>query len=143
MKRTTGTRGTAGRIAAGALLLAGLTGAAAYAEPAKTGRETPPPAQKAKAIQFPAFQQKTLANGLRVVVIEQHEEPLVDFRLVVSAGKLYEPEDKPGLSGATASPNRAANLTARRSRSLSSPIRAEGSPIARRMPASRSARPPT
>ncbi|HEY0783512.1 MAG TPA: pitrilysin family protein, partial [Thermoanaerobaculia bacterium] len=78
--------------------------AAAYAAPPATGtgKETPPPAQKAKAIQFPAFAEKTLQNGLRVVVVEQHEEPLVSLHLVLEAGKIFEPTDEPGLAAATA-----------------------------------------
>lgn len=64
---------------------------------------TPPPPAPAKEIRFPAFQEKTLANGLRLVVIEQHEQPLVSLRLLLNAGKAYEPDGKGGLANATAS----------------------------------------
>ncbi|HEY3567714.1 MAG TPA: pitrilysin family protein [Thermoanaerobaculia bacterium] len=63
---------------------------------------TPPPPAPAKEIRFPAFQEKTLANGLRLVVIEQHEQPLVSLRMTLNAGKAYEPEGKAGLANATA-----------------------------------------
>ncbi len=64
---------------------------------------TPPPPAPAREVRFPAFQQKTLGNGLRVVVIEQHEQPLVSLRLMLNAGKAYEPNGKAGLAEATAS----------------------------------------
>ncbi|PYQ54196.1 MAG: hypothetical protein DMF53_29870, partial [Acidobacteria bacterium] len=63
---------------------------------------TPPPPAPAKEIRFPAFQEKTLANGLQLVVIEQHEQPLVSLRMLLNAGKAYEPESKAGLANATA-----------------------------------------
>jgi zinc protease len=64
---------------------------------------TPPPPAPAKEIRFPPFEQKTLPNGLRVVVIQQHKQPIVSLRMVLVAGKAYEPADKAGLAGATAS----------------------------------------
>jgi zinc protease len=63
---------------------------------------TPPPPAPAKEIRFPAFQEKTLGNGLHLVVIEQHEQPLVSLRLMLNAGKAYEPDGKAGLARATA-----------------------------------------
>jgi zinc protease len=62
---------------------------------------TPPPPAPAKEIRFPAFQEKTLANGLHLVVIEQHEQPLVSLRMLLNAGKAYEPDGKAGLANAT------------------------------------------
>jgi zinc protease len=88
------------RIAAALLLAAGL---AAYAQtPAAKPKEAGPPPAPAKQIRFPAFAEKTLANGLRVVVIEQHEQPLVSLRMVLKAGKSFEPAGKAGLANATA-----------------------------------------
>lgn len=65
-------------------------------------KQTPPPPKPAKEITFPAFQEKTLANGLRVVVIEQHETPSLSLRLLVPAGKVHTPDGKAGLADATA-----------------------------------------
>ncbi len=62
-------------------------------------RPEPGPTQE---VSFPEFQEKTLANGLRVVVIEHHEQPSVSLRLVLDAGQIHEPADKPGLAQATA-----------------------------------------
>jgi len=61
----------------------------------------PPPAPVME-IRFPAFEQKTLANGLRIVVIEQHEQPVVSLRMQLAAGKAFEPAGKAGLATATA-----------------------------------------
>jgi zinc protease len=101
-------------LAAAALLLTAAghaqTPAAAPAAPAAkinpaavAPKATPPPAAPAKEVRFPAFEQKTLANGLRVVVIEQHSQPLVSLRLMLKAGKAFEPAAKGGLADATAS----------------------------------------
>jgi predicted Zn-dependent peptidase len=93
-------------IASGLLLLAA---SGAFAQPqSQTSAQpkpkaTPPPPAPAKDVRFPAFEQKTLGNGLRVVVIEQHEQPLVSLRMVLKAGKTFEPAGKAGLAQATAS----------------------------------------
>jgi zinc protease len=65
-------------------------------------KQAPPPPQPAKDVQFPAFEQKTLANGLRVVVIEHHETPAVTVELLTKAGRAFTPAAKAGLAGATA-----------------------------------------
>jgi zinc protease len=79
------------------LALATATGRQAAAVP-----PTPPAPQPLRELRFPAFAQKRLANGLRLVAIERHTDPEVSLRLVVPAGKLYEPTAKAGLAGATA-----------------------------------------
>lgn len=81
------------------LLLLAAPAALSQTAPAKA---TPPPPAPAKEVKFPAFEQKTLANGLRVVVIEQHEQPLVSIRMLLKAGKTFEPAGKAGVAGATA-----------------------------------------
>jgi zinc protease len=88
-------------LAAAGLLLALVP--AGFAQTKASTPATPPGPAPAKEIRFPAFQQKTLNNSLRVVVIEQHEQPLVSLRLMLNAGKAYEPDGKAGLAEATAS----------------------------------------
>lgn len=91
-------------IAAGLLgVLLGVASAAhaQTAAPTKAKAAGPPPAP-AKEVRFPSFEQKTLANGLRVVVIEQHEQPLVSLRMLLRAGRSFEPAAKAGLAQATA-----------------------------------------
>jgi zinc protease len=80
--------------------LALLAGTAADAQQAR--KATPPPPQAEKRIRFPAFEEKTLANGLRVVAIEHAETPAVSAQLILPAGKVYEPAAKAGLASATA-----------------------------------------
>ncbi|HEY0514332.1 MAG TPA: insulinase family protein [Thermoanaerobaculia bacterium] len=103
--------------AAGLLLATAAAGLAQAAAPAhkasakapskaatpQARKETPPPPAPAKEIHFPAFEQRTLPNGLRVVIIEQHDQPLVSLRMILDAGKAYEPAGKSGLAEATSS----------------------------------------
>jgi zinc protease len=89
-----------------AFLVAGFpatAGAQTSAKQETRKRATPPGPAPAKEVHFPAFQEKTLANGLRIVVIEEHKDPLVSLRLVVKGGRSYEPEGKAGLAEAAAS----------------------------------------
>ncbi|HEV8579297.1 MAG TPA: pitrilysin family protein [Thermoanaerobaculia bacterium] len=90
-------------IFASALFLAATATSAQTAAPASKPKAAGPPPAPAKEVRFPSFEEKTLPNGLRVVVIEQHEQPLVSLRLLLPAGKSFEPADKAGLSDATAS----------------------------------------
>jgi zinc protease len=83
--------------------LAGLALITLAARPAAAVPATPPQPQPLQELRFPAFAQKKLANGLRLVAIERHTDPDVSLRLVVPAGKLYEPAARAGLAGATAS----------------------------------------
>src|SRR4028119_1778309 len=93
------------KLIASALTLLALQTAATgvHAQAATTKpRQSPPPPQKAKDLQFPSFEQKTLPNGLRVVVVEHHETPAVTVQMLIKAGKAFEPAAKAGLAGATA-----------------------------------------
>ena len=75
-----------------------LVAASAFAQE----KQTPPPPKPAKEIHFPAFEEKTLANGLRVVVIEQHETPSLSLQLLFPGGKAHTPAGKAGVADATA-----------------------------------------
>lgn len=88
-----------------AVLFAGATAWAAETPAAAPApkKQPPPPPAVAKNVKFPAFAEKTLANGLKVVVIESHEQPAVSVRLLVPGGKVFDPADKAGLAQATAS----------------------------------------
>jgi zinc protease len=61
-----------------------------------------PAAGPAKPFVFPRMETQELANGLRVVVIENHSLPLVAVRAVVAADSLDDPIGKEGLSNLTA-----------------------------------------
>jgi zinc protease len=51
---------------------------------------------------MPPTTQKNLPNGLELVLIENHELPLVHITLVVAAGSMRDPEGKEGLASFTA-----------------------------------------
>jgi zinc protease len=66
-------------------------------------KQTPPPPKPAKEIHFPPFEERTLANGLHLVVVEQHETPSLSLQLLVQAGgKVHAPAARAGLADATA-----------------------------------------
>lgn len=54
-------------------------------------------------VEFPPYQVRTLANGLRVVVVAHHEQPAVSMRLIVGAGAAQDPPGKAGLATLMAS----------------------------------------
>jgi zinc protease len=84
--------------AAGATGAPTAMGAAAARGGASAGAPAPLPPRE---LRFPAFEQKTLPNGLRLVVIERHTEPQVGLRLLLPAGRIYEPAGRAGLANAT------------------------------------------
>jgi len=55
----------------------------------------------APALSLPAFTERTLSNGLKLLVAEHHELPLVQFNLIVHTGWTADPAGKPGVSSLT------------------------------------------
>jgi zinc protease len=53
-------------------------------------------------ITMPPATQETLPNGLELVIIENHELPLVYMKLFVMAGSIRDPEGREGLASFTA-----------------------------------------
>jgi hypothetical protein len=53
-------------------------------------------------LDLPPAQERTLPNGLRLVVVEHHELPVVDAALLVHAGTEADPVGKEGLATLTA-----------------------------------------
>jgi len=65
--------------------------------------ESPPaPLLGARDVTFPPYDVRTLANGLQVVVVMHHEQPLVSVRLLVRAGSASDPAGKAGVAALTA-----------------------------------------
>jgi zinc protease len=58
--------------------------------------ENPPQPLPARDVTFPPYEIRTLPNGLRVVVVMHHEQPVVTLRLLLQAGSVC---DLPGKSG--------------------------------------------
>src|ERR687898_1476118 len=61
--------------------------------------EKPPRPLPAREVNFPPYEIRTLPNGLRVVVVMHHEQPVVTLRLLLQAGSGC---DAPGKSGVAA-----------------------------------------
>jgi zinc protease len=59
-------------------------------------------ARAADDLDLPPVTRATLENGLRVVVAEYHELPLVEFYVMVGAGAAQDPPGKDGLAALTA-----------------------------------------
>lgn len=68
-------------------------------QPAST---TPPTLAAPKPLTLPGMVERTLPNGLRLVIVEQRELPLVDAQLVIRTGSEADPAGKAGLATLTA-----------------------------------------
>ena len=66
-------------------------------------RTKPPILGEATPLKLPGMVEKTLPNGLKLVIVEQHELPLIDIALVVRSGSEADPVGKAGLATLTAS----------------------------------------
>ena len=62
----------------------------------------PPKLATARTLVLPTIVERTLLNGLRLVIVEQHELPMIDVALVVRNGSEAEPVGKSGLATLTA-----------------------------------------
>lgn len=104
MRHTTkGFNRAAGISALVALLLAGgvagpVSAQESGAPATKQAKQSPPPLGPAKDFKLPPIQEKRLANGLRVLVIEDNEQPIVSLNLMIKSGATAEPRDKSGLA---------------------------------------------
>ncbi len=63
---------------------------------------TPPAPAPVKPATLPPFQETVLANGVRVVLVENHRNPVVAFRLAIPAGGIYDAKDKAGTASLVA-----------------------------------------
>ena len=92
-------------IAAFALVLAASVAvpSAAPAQVRNWPSESQPGPLAAKPVTFPAFEVRTLDNGLRVVVVEHHEQPAVSVRMLVGAGSAQDVAPKLGVANMVAS----------------------------------------
>jgi zinc protease len=57
----------------------------------------PPP-----KLSLPPVTTKALPNGLKLMIVEQHELPVADFIMVVGSGATVDPTGKPGISNLAA-----------------------------------------
>ena len=69
---------------------------------AQTPQATPPPPAPPRSGTFPKPAEQTLPNGLRVIVIERREYPLVSAQLLIKNGGEVDPPEMAGLADLTA-----------------------------------------
>ncbi len=62
----------------------------------------PPSAMPLEPTPFPPFHESTLANGARVIVVENHEQPYVSVNLRIRNGDASDPSGESGLAQMTA-----------------------------------------
>ncbi len=67
----------------------------------KIDRTKPPKPGPESKVKFPSYFEKTLSNGLKVIVVENHEQPIVYISFVVKSGSTYD-GNLPGLASVTA-----------------------------------------
>jgi zinc protease len=66
------------------------------------GAQSAPPAPQApRETKVPQPAEKTLDNGLRVIVVSKHDIPLVAARLMIKAGGAMDPKGRDGLASMT------------------------------------------
>jgi zinc protease len=80
-----------------------LAATAASAQTRQWPTERPPSPLAARDIKFPPYELQTLPNGLQVVAVLHHEQPVVNMRLLIRAGAASDPKDKLGLAHMAAS----------------------------------------
>lgn len=86
-------------------LVAGVVSLSLIAPVAATAQEfpkTPPAPAPVRPAPFPPFQEATLPNGMRLLVVESRKEPVVSVSLSFAAGSVLDPAGKEGLAGMTA-----------------------------------------
>ncbi len=67
--------------------------------PATAQYPTSPPAPAPlRPTRFPAFVTSRLPNGVNVIIVEQHKQPVVTVTLAMQAGGSFDPADKAGLA---------------------------------------------
>ena len=61
-------------------------------------RSKEPALGKPMSLKLPEMQKTTLSNGLKVVLAERHDAPVVNFQLLVDSGYASDSADKPGVA---------------------------------------------
>jgi len=61
-------------------------------------RSSPPKSEKPKNLQLPPIQNFSLSNGIKVVMMEKRDVPLVQVNLVIQTGPFHDPVGKEGLA---------------------------------------------
>jgi zinc protease len=65
-------------------------------------QQAPPPALPLGAVDFPDYEEVTLSNGTQILIVENHEQPVVTVNLRIMSGSAYDPVGKGGLASLVA-----------------------------------------
>src|SRR5260221_4415229 len=65
--------------------------------------KSPPAPAPVKPATIPPFQEATLANGLRILLVESKRQPVVSLALMFPAGDAYDPTGREGVATIVAS----------------------------------------
>jgi zinc protease len=71
---------------------------AASAQVTTLDRKAGPSTGEPQQLKMPSLEKFTLANGLKVMVAQQHTAPVVNISLLVGSGYAADPQDLPGLT---------------------------------------------
>src|SRR5690606_30786446 len=77
-----------------------LGASAGYAQ--APDRSAPPAVGEAPDVVLPALQEFTLDNGMRVLLMEKRDVPLVQLNLLIGAGTARDEPASPGIASMTA-----------------------------------------
>jgi zinc protease len=66
-------------------------------------KEAPPAPESLKKLSFPAYSETKMKNGMELVVVEHHEQPVASVWMAVKAGSVLDPEGKSSLAAYTSS----------------------------------------
>src|SRR6266581_1211621 len=69
---------------------------------AQSPQATPPPPSAPRTVEFPKPVEKALANGLRVIVVQRSQIPLVTAQLLIKSGGEVDPAKLAGITDMTA-----------------------------------------
>ena len=73
-----------------------------YAQAPNWPAERPPQPLPARDVKFPPYEIRTLQNGLQVVVVQHHEQPILTLRMLIRSGAASDPSQKQGVAVLTA-----------------------------------------
>jgi len=85
-----------------ALLAALGVSSPVFAQSKNWPSERPPRPLAEHDVKFPPYAMKTLGNGLQVIAVSHHEQPVVSLRLIVRAGSAQDSDNKPGVAALAA-----------------------------------------
>ena len=87
---------------AGVLVLALAVAATAGLAAQDSFPPAPPAPAPLAPVRFPPFEQALLPNGITLIVVAHHEQPVASVTIAFRAGALYDPAGKEGLAALTA-----------------------------------------